>query len=480
MPEVVGSVKGNKLSSYSVALEAWRRGLKVVLHDRRLRRYTVYAKRERWRYGFTFDLASKNLPKFLLKPNKKMYTFHNSQILDRFTKSAKTACDNKDIAKHWLLKADVPIPSGKRFNSEIAHEEVVRYVLNKIGFPVVIKPAAGHLGKGVFVNIKDKETLEELLVHVREELGYGDVIVEEHVVGEDYRVFVLGDRVLSVVKRIPANITGDGKQTVAELIKCKNHSRKTNPYLSSGLIKIDREVHDCLNAVGYSLESIAEKGKTIYLRRISNLSAGGDSLDVTDEISEGIKKLAVRAVKAVPHLHSAGVDVLVNKTQNGEAGVIIELNYMAHVGLHLFPVKGKARDIAGAIMDYHFPESARRKGRCSRLYFDPDLAVEPIARGIVSEVSLKPPPPGKILYRCFEVKGELRDPDSMRRLQLRALKLNLSGFARLQSSGNFQVVAAGKRKAQRSLRSFLSKRLHTTIVGESEWEKAVAAGFQTE
>ena len=477
-PEMMGKVKGPKLSSYLIALEAWRRGLKVVIHDRRMFNYTVYGRRPSWRSGITLRLSNRILPHIAIGPVEKSCKFRRSEIIDRFARTTRRICVNKNKAKNRLSKAKIPVPEGKRFNATIPDDDVVEYALEDIGFPVVLKPATSSRGKGVFVNINSKEKLKELLIHVREEMGRKSVIIEKHIPGEDYRVFVLSDQVLGAVKRIPANITGDGEQTVTELVEQKNRSRMENPFSASTPIKVDREVLDYLSVSGYSLDSVPQKGETLFLR---GKGSGGDLVDATDDISEEIKHLAVRAVKAIPHLHSCGVDILINKNEEGiESGVVIELNDRAHIGLHLFPVRGKARDIPAAIVDYCFPESIKYKGRCGRLYFDPDLAVEPIARGIVSEVSLKPPPPGKIRYRCFEVKGGLQDPHSRIRLQRRALRLDLSGFTRLQSNGNFQVVAAGKSKALRTLRSFLSKRLHATIVGEFKWEKAVAAGFQTE
>lgn len=477
-PEMAGNVKGGKLSSYSIALEAWRRGLKVVIHDQRMLRYTIYAKRQRWRYGFTVNLNSKTSPVLSIDPAVKNFTFRRSKIIDRYDKLTRYICINKDIAKQWMSKARVPVPDGERFNSFIPDENIIKYVLGKLDFPVVLKPAAGSLGNGVFVNIKNEKMLRELLVHVRKELGYGDVIVEEHVTGEDHRLFVLGDSVLSVVKRVPANVIGDGQHTVKELIDRKNCLRESNPFLASGLIKIDREVLDCIAGSGYNLDSIPEKDTALFLRRISNLSAGGDPIDVTDNISKEIKNLAVRAVKAIPHLHSAGVDILIDKNEDGEeTGMVIELNSMAHIGFHLFPIKGKARDIPAAIVDYCFPESVRRKGRCDRLYFDPDLAVEQIARGIVSEVSLKPPPPGKVRYRCLELKGGLKDQDLKNRLQRRVLKLKLHGFAKELANGNSQIVLAGGKKNLKSFKRYLTRRLEGKIVSDTEWKKAVAAGF---
>ncbi len=308
-------------------------------------------------------------------------------------------------------------------------------------------------------------------------MGYKDVIIEEHVCGDDYRVFVLGNKALSVVKRIPANITGDGKRRVGELIEEKNRLRKANPYLARGLIKVDREVLDCLHRAGYSIDSVPKKGELLFLRGISNLSAGGDSIDVTNEAPQMLKDLAVRAVKAVPHLHSCGVDVLFHKTEDGkEHGVVVELNYLAHLGLHLFPVKGKARDVAGAIVDYYFPESARRKGNGNQLYFKFRALRQYFANGAIAGLTLPQIPPGRIRYRRLELKGMVPE-DTKNRLRKKALQLNLFGHSRDLKNGNVRVVLAGKKKDIDAFKSFLSTEMKVEIVKETGWKRPVAAGF---
>lgn len=477
-PEMTGEVKGARLTSYSIALEAWRRGLKVVIHDRRMRRYTIGSERPSWRNGINFIInRGKKSPRFSIGPNKRSYTFRSSQVIDHFFKPTKFICDNKDLAKDCLSKAKVPVPKGKRFNSNIPEKDIIKYALNHFSFPLVIKPAAASLGRGVFVNIENRETLERLLAHVRKELGYKDVIIEEHVYGEDYRVFVLGGKALSVVKRIPANITGDGKSRVRELIEKKNRSRRANPYLAKGLIKIDQEVLDRLKTAGYNLDSVPQEGELVFLRGKSNLSAGGDSVEVTDVAPQKLKNLAERAVKAVPNLHSCGVDVLFRKTEAGkETGVVIELNYLAHLGLHLFPVKGKARDVAAAIVDYYFPESAGRRGSRSRLYFDLRILKDFFNGGAVGSIVLPQLPPGRIRYRRLELKGIVPE-DFKKKLQRRAIKLNLFGHVRALENGNTRVVLAGKKRDIDSFKSFLSSDLHVEIVDERYWRKAVAAGF---
>lgn len=474
-PAMTGKVRGAKLSSYAIALEAWRRGLKVVMHDRRMFRYTIYS--SGWRHGIKLNLSwgGKFFPSVSISPQKKVYTFRRSEIVDRHAKPRFKICNNKDITKRLLREKNIPVPDGKRFGSADSDEEIIKYSLNNIGFPVVLKPATGSLGKGVFVNIRDEVALKKYLVHVREELGYSNIIVEEYVEGEDLRVFVAGNKVLGVVKRVPANIVGDGKQTIKELIEKKNLLRKTNPFLANRQIKIDREIIDHLNASGHSIDSVLGKNEVLFLR---SKGSGGDPIDITDDIPESIKDLAVRAVKAIPHLYSCGVDIMFDRTKGSQGkGVVIELNCRAHIGLHLFPLKGEARDVSGGIIDYCFPESSARRGQNSRLYFDPELVLRPFISGFAKDIVLAPPPSGRIRYRRLELRGKMASK-LKRTLRRKALSLNISGHIKDLKNGNLRVVLAGKKRDIDAFKSYLSKEIPGGLVNERRWSRAVAAGFR--
>lgn len=90
--------------------------------------------------------------------------------------------------------------------------------VKKLDYPLVLKPTNASLGNGVVTNIQDDEGFLKALEYVRQDLGYGEVIVEQFVKGEEYRVYVIEDEVIAAYNRKPANITGDGVHTIEELL----------------------------------------------------------------------------------------------------------------------------------------------------------------------------------------------------------------------------------------------------------------------
>src|SRR5699024_8142439 len=132
---------------------------------------------------------------------------------DKVSNEAVDLVDDKGITKNTLAEYGVPVPKGKGFPEETTDEELIEFS-KTIDFPIVFKPTNASLGDGVVTNINSNEEFLNALKYVRHDLGYGEVIVEQHVYGPEYRLYVVDDKVVAAYNRIPANITGDGVHTI--------------------------------------------------------------------------------------------------------------------------------------------------------------------------------------------------------------------------------------------------------------------------
>ncbi|MGE5676466.1 MAG: ATP-grasp domain-containing protein [Pseudomonadota bacterium] len=414
-------------SGFSIALEAWRRGLTVTVDDNICSSYEIYLPEDYF----------PGLPGRALR-------FRNTRLVDAASDAADRICKDKQQTKEMLAKAGVAVPEGKSFGKDAVKKDMAEYA-SGLGFPVVLKPVDGEKGKGVVVGIKDEAALLCDLNYVRQELGYERVIIERHIAGNECRVLVVGGQVVGAIRRVPANVVGNGKNTIEELIGIKNRKRKKNPCTSGSLIKVDRQVINCMEKRGYSLDSIPEEGEQVFLRENSNVSAGGDPVDVTDNISEAVKRNAVMAVKAIPGLYHAGVDVLIDDSKGeDDPGVIIEINSRPMISLHLFPSQGIPRDAASAIIDLHFPETRgyQSKRRNDRMYFDRS-ALEPIIKGMASSVTLKSISPDRLQLRKIILYGAISGKEFEKWARLHAVRLNLSGYMEAAEEGRASLVLAG-------------------------------------
>ncbi|MEJ8766705.1 acylphosphatase [Oceanobacillus sp. HCA-5259] len=461
LPHLINAVPaagfGKRLSLYTIALEGWRRGLKLKF--------------------FTLDDPENKLRiRYTLSSDEREHTFESSKG-DKTTDLAYKICDNKYLTKEYLQKAGVPVAEGKSFSEDVSNDEIIEYA-NKLGYPLVIKPISANGGKGVVSNIENQKELEDALSYVRHELDYSEVIVESFVQGNEFRFIVVDNEVVGVLNRVPAHIVGNGKSTIRELIREKNEERRKNPHLKSRMIKIDRTVTDLLDELGYTLKSIPKEGEVVQLRLTSNLSTGGDSIELTDVISPELKKIAIEGTKAIPGLTVSGMDIMVDS--DNKSGVIIEANTRPGLGGHLFPVEGTPKDIPKVIVDYYFPET--KDVEKSSLYFDFNSILEPLINRTAKTVYVSPAPTGKVFGKKYIVYGKLQKVGYKVWIKRQALLHRLNGFMEdLEDGGIAIVVASPKKEDVVNFKEICEKgngRAKITNIIEENFDEPVKIGFE--
>ncbi|MEK3906140.1 acylphosphatase [Oceanobacillus sp. FSL W7-1309] len=469
--DIVRNARKTRLDAFAVALEGWRRGLK-------LKWYTKDS--EHFKDMIIFGV---NPPGrlFSLSSDTRTHYFFRTRG-DLVSNEAVEIGSEKDDTKIYLEKAGVPVPKGKGFAPDATNEEIIAYS-NELGYPLVLKPTNASLGNGVVTNIRNEEQLIKAIHYVRHELDYDEVIVEQYVVGKEYRVYVVEDKIVAAYNRVPANITGDGEHTIEELIDLKNKVRKQNARLNSCLIHMDSEILDFIMDAGYTLESIPEKGKLIYLREKTNVSSGGDPVDVTDTLAEEYKQIAIDALKAIPDFPHAGVDIIVNEGDDVAASaVVIELNPTAQIGGALFPIEGKSRDIPGAIIDYYFPETRGTSTEKSRIYFDLITILEPLENRVALEVEVAPAPIGRLYSRKYTVYGDVQRYNFHKWLKQQALNHNLHGYVKSKVFDEIEIVVAGTdRETVSGFKKIIEQYpqgSNVLKINEDNYEDPVTVGFE--
>jgi len=107
-------------------------------------------------------------------------------------------------------------------------DDTILQLVKDLQYPLVVKPTVGRLGKDTFTHIENEEALLQAIQDIRETYDYDDIIVEQHVKGTEYRLYVLDNQVAAIAKRVPANVVGNGRDTIEELIRLKNKERISN------------------------------------------------------------------------------------------------------------------------------------------------------------------------------------------------------------------------------------------------------------
>ncbi len=265
---------------------------------------------------------------------------------------AESIAQDKDLTKQLLHAAGVPVPMGRPVESL----EEAWQVAQDIGLPVVVKPQDGNQGKGVTVNITDREAFNAAYETAER---YGTVMVERYLPGHDYRLLVVGNKLVAAARREPPLVVGDGVHTVRQLVEQVNADPRRGEGHATSLTKIrfDDIAIGRLHAQGLEPESVPEKGRRVILRNNANLSTGGTATDVTDEVHPEVAARVVAAARMVG-LDICGVDVVcesVLRPLEEQNGGIVEVNAAPGLRMHISPSYGKGRDVGQAVIDFMFP-----------------------------------------------------------------------------------------------------------------------------
>ncbi|MEK7844453.1 MAG: Mur ligase family protein, partial [Pseudomonadota bacterium] len=228
----------------------------------------------------------------------------------------------------------------------------------EIGIPVVIKPQDSNQGKGVTVNLIDAEQVKAAYM-IASEISH-NVLVERYIPGHDYRMLVVGNKLVAAARRDPPQVIGDGMQSISQLVEKINRDpmRGEGHVTSLTKIHLDEISLTHLAAQELTADSIPVKGMRVVLRNNANLSTGGTATDVTDDVHPELAARVVAAAQVVG-LDICGVDVVCDNVMNSleeQGGGVIEINAAPGLRMHLQPSFGKSRAVGEAIIDNMFPQ----------------------------------------------------------------------------------------------------------------------------
>lgn len=265
------------------------------------------------------------------------------------------ACD-KEETKALLEAAEIPVPSGTVIRSLEALEEAVE----KYGYPLVIKPIDGNHGKGNTTNIT---TWEQAVTAFEAAQKYGrSSIIEKFITGYDFRILVINYKFICAALRTPASVIGDGSSTIQQLIDSTNSDPRRGYGHEKVLtqITIDQFTQKMLDEKNYSLDTVPPKGELVLLKPTANLSTGGTSNDVTDEVHPANIVMCERIAKIIG-LDICGIDIMASDlrtpvSENG--GAILEVNAAPGFRMHIEPSEGLARNVAEPVVDMLFPKGS--------------------------------------------------------------------------------------------------------------------------
>lgn len=406
---LLDNIKGPYLEAFLIAYEGWRRGLKLTWYNENINESI-----------FNLPVGITGIFFSLENEETKHYFFRTRG--DKVSNEGLKLARDKNITKNLLRENGVSVPIGRKFMTS-NKEEIFSYA-KSIGYPVVLKPLDSYMGKGVFCDIENEEELTELYNYYVQNYKFRQCMIEKQYYGEEHRIYVVGDEAVSCINRKQAFVVTDGFNSIRQLIQKKNKERGNNPYLRDKPIKIDQEIKLNLDKQKLDLDTIYEKDLKIKLRNISNLSKGGEPHEVSTKISQEIKDLAVKALNALPNVAHGGVDIIVDPNDNAK-GTVIEINTVAEIVFHFYPLSGEPIQIPSKIIDYYFPQSINEEK--SNFYFDYLDIKKNLDTGLYETLTIKNLEIGNIYESKIVIKVPKVTGTRMNSVRYMAIKHRLSG-----------------------------------------------------
>ncbi|MFT5845454.1 MAG: cyanophycin synthetase [Saprospiraceae bacterium] len=269
--------------------------------------------------------------------------------------AVEIACDKEDT-KFLLEQAEVPVPKGEIVRRESGLKEAIEY----LGYPLVIKPINGNHGRGITCGIENEE--EALAAFAAAKEVSKTVIVEQLIIGEDYRLLVIDHKLVAAAKRTPAHVIGNGKQTIQELIDEVNSDPRRGYGHEKVLtaISVNDMTMNMIKDKGYTLKTVLKDGEKLDLKETANLSTGGTATDVTDIVHPYNIFMAERISKIIG-LDICGIDIMTTDISTplpDTKGAVLEVNAGPGFRMHLAPTEGMPRNVAEPVIDMLFPNGS--------------------------------------------------------------------------------------------------------------------------
>lgn len=271
--------------------------------------------------------------------------------------------EDKFTTKQLLKEKGFPVADGAIFDMHQIYE-ALSYARDQLRFPVVIKPTNGSGGSFVYCNLQSESEFRRAYSALSKVVISSSLLVEkfqENVA--DYRFLFIGGKVVSIVKRTPPTLVGNGYSTILQLVEAEN-TRRMNPR-NTCLCPIqidDIEGERCLKTQGVTYNTILEDGEKVQCRFNANVSMGGECETVKSQVHPSYFDIATRILQLFPNLSLFTVDFLIQDPSVEP----LEGNYWIcecgcinpGLSLHTHPSIGKGDDIISPLVDLLYPETA--------------------------------------------------------------------------------------------------------------------------
>lgn len=263
---------------------------------------------------------------------------------------------NKQACNLILHEQGMPVPPHIVVAAMGEEAEVFLHQYSSI----VVKPLDSSSSQGVTLDVRTVAELEAA-IHLATQYG-SSILLQQYVIGTDYRVLIINEQVAAVNQYRPVYVTGNGSSSVRERIEMLNRNRMQDTeigmYEAFPAIDLDNtHLLDTLRKQGLALNDVSPVDQEIELYDLRNSAAGKISefyRDCTDDIHPDNARMMIQAARAL-QIDVAGIDVRCKDIRvpiTTEQGGILEVNALPDLTHHVYPHGGTTRDVVRQYLEY--------------------------------------------------------------------------------------------------------------------------------
>lgn len=257
----------------------------------------------------------------------------------------RKSCRSKLQARTVFAAHGIPHAKGTTFINPL---KAIRFAQD-CGFPLVVKPNVSGFSRGSHFPIANYQELHRAILFAK--VWWPVSVVEQYLEGINYRVLVADGEIMSVIRRYPPFVDGDGQSTIGQLIDKENATR-----LQMALGPVIHPIPKDGRIVGYlkkqqlSLDSVPAAAKRISLYNRIALAPGGvveviDKMSLPQENRELFQK-----VLSLFKANILGIDAIfergIEENYSSQKAILLEVNSRPYLKMHDFPRFGQAEDLS--------------------------------------------------------------------------------------------------------------------------------------
>ena len=309
--------------------------------EQQLNPYAMIIINEARRRGIGVEIVDEHVPLFQLNMGGRTICCHES-LTDMTSAIAMMRCDDKRLTCQALKRQGIRVPQQYTAGEKTHHHDILERHKR-----VVVKPARGEQGKGIRVDLRSTEELDQAVADARRVCP--DVLIEAYMQGHDLRMIVIGFKFVAAAVRRPPEITGTGRHRIETLIE-KYNRRRMAATGGESQVPMDAETRRCIAAEGFALDDVLPLDRPLILRKTANLHTGGTIHDVTADVHPDLIAAAENTAKAL-NIPVTGIDLCVPDIKGPDYHVI-EANERPGLANH------EPQPVVERFIDFLFPETA--------------------------------------------------------------------------------------------------------------------------